>query len=89
MEEPYAELSDEMVESHVVQWGKRPKIDPKWPNSLRRLMQDCFASNPRRPQMEVVCDVLRHEINELSDQKLVDEGVVNSNRSVMSLQYIQ
>jgi hypothetical protein len=87
MELPYGHISDEMVERKVVHCGFRPKIDLKWPNAVRRLLQDCFSSNPRRPHMDVVCGVLRHEINELSDKKLVDEDVVDSARSAQSLRY--
>jgi serine/threonine protein kinase len=87
MKDPYEGLSDQDVERKVLYAGYRPKIDPQWSNALRRLMQDCFASNPRRPHMDVVCDVLRHEINKLSDKKLVDEEVVDSARSAMSAHY--
>jgi serine/threonine protein kinase len=85
---PYAGISDEMIERKVVHCGFRPKIDPKWPNAVRRLLQDCFASNPRRPKMDVVCEVLRREINQLSDKKLVDEEVMDSARSAMSARFI-
>lgn len=87
MEMPYGTVADDTLERKVVYCGLRPKVDQKWPNSIRRLLQDCFASSPRRPQMEVVCDVLRHEINELSDKKLIDEDVVDSTRSAMSARY--
>lgn len=88
METPYGEHTpDDIVERKVVHCGHRPKIDPQWPSALRRLLQDCFASNPRRPHMDIVCDVLRHEINNLSDKKLVDEDVIDSARSAMSARY--
>lgn len=87
LELPYKESTDDQVERKVVHCGYRPKIDPQWPNSVRRLLQDCFASNPRRPQMDVVCDVLRREISELSNKKLVDEDVVDSGRSAVSARY--
>ena len=88
LEMPYFGVPDELIERKVVYTGLRPKIDPKWPNSIRRLLQDCFAMSPRRPKMEVVCEVLRHEINQLSDKKLVDEDVLDSARSAMSARYI-
>jgi hypothetical protein len=87
MKDPYEGLSDQVVERKVLYAGYRPKIDPHWSNALRRLMHDCFASNPRRPHMDVVCDVLRHEINTLTDKKLVDEEVVDSARSALSAHY--
>ena len=87
MKDPYEGLSDQAVERKVLYAGYRPKIDPHWSNALRRLMHDCFASKPRRPHMEHVCDVLRQERNMLSDKKLVDEEVVDSARSAMSARY--
>ena len=87
MKTPYEGLSDQAVERKVLYAGYRPKIDPHWSNALRRLMHDCFASSPRRPHMDHVCDVLRQERNELSDKKLVDEEVVDSARSAMSARF--
>mmetsp|Transcript_86180 Transcript_86180/g.239886 ORF Transcript_86180/g.239886 Transcript_86180/m.239886 type:complete len:428 (+) Transcript_86180:146-1429(+) len=89
MEMPYEKLSDGAIERKVIQLGYRPKIDPQWPASLRRLLQDCFASSPRRPAMQVVCDVLRHEIKQLSDKDMVDdEDFIESARSARSARYI-
>jgi serine/threonine protein kinase len=88
LELPYEGITDEMVERKVVHCGFRPKIDPAWPNALRRLLQDCFASHPRRPHMDVVCNVLRSEIVQLSGKKLVDEDdMLDSARSVMSARH--
>lgn len=89
METPYGKLNDEAIERKVVHLGARPKIDPLWPDSIRRLLQDCFASSPRRPEMEVVVAVLRHEITQLSDKELVDdEDLLDSARSAKSARYI-
>jgi hypothetical protein len=89
MEMPYEKLRDEAIERKVIQMGYRPKIDPQWPASIRRLLQDCFASSPRRPAMEVICDVLRHEITQLSDKDMVDdEDLIESARSARSARYI-
>lgn len=85
LEMPYGNLPDGAVERKVVHCGGRPKIEGKWPNTLRRLLQDCFASAPRRPQMTTVCDILRKEIAELGGKKLVDEDVMDSARSAMSV----
>ena len=85
MEKPFEKLSDDAIERKVIQMGYRPTIDPQWPASIRRLLQDCFAAPPRRPSMEVVCDVLRHEIKLLSDKDLVcDDDLVLSGRSAGS-----
>lgn len=88
LEMPYGGVSDDVIERKVVHCGFRPKIDPKWSNALRRLLQDCYASNPRRPSMDVICDVLKREIKELWGKKLVDEDdVIDSARSAMSARY--
>lgn len=87
MNMPFDGMTGDEVERKVVHCGVRPKIDPKWPNSLRQLLHDCFASSPRRPTMDAVCDVLIHEIKQLSGKKLLGEEVVNSVRSAMSARY--
>jgi hypothetical protein len=85
MEAPYARLDDYAIQRKVVDLGFRPKIDPQWPASIRRLLQDCFASSPRRPSMDMICTVLRHEISQLSDHKLIDdEELLDSARSALS-----
>lgn len=89
MEVPYGKLHDEAIQRKVIDLGYRPRIDPQWPQSIRRLLQDCFASSPRRPSMDVVCSVLRREINLLSDEDLIDaEELMDSARSAMSARYI-
>lgn len=84
LEMPYRNLPDDAVERKVFQCGGRPKIDGKWPSDVRRLLQDCFASAPRRPQMTAACEILRKEIKNLGGEKLVDEGLLDSARSAMS-----
>jgi hypothetical protein len=84
LEMPYAGLTDDAIERKVVHCGGRPKIDGKWPNAIRRLLADCFASAPRRPQMTAVCDILRKEIMELGGKTLVDD-MMDSARSAMSV----
>ena len=84
---PYGDAPGAVVERKVLYCGTRPPIDQTWPSPLCRILKDMFASNPRRPQMDVVCDVLRQEINKLSDKKLVDGDVLDSARSAMSARY--
>lgn len=84
LEEPFPKMSAGMIEHKVCQLGIRPKIDPSWSNPLRRLLQDCFSSQPRRPLMDVVCTVLRREVNSLADKKLTDEVLLDSSRSAIS-----
>jgi serine/threonine protein kinase len=88
LELPYEGITDEMVEQKVVHCGFPPKIEPTWPNTLRCLLQDCFASHLRRPHMDVVCNVLRSENVQLSGRKLVDEEeMLDLARNVMSAQH--
>jgi hypothetical protein len=84
---PYSETPEGDIERKVIQLGVRPKIDPTWPNPIRRLMQDLFASRHRRPKMDVVCDVLMKEINKMASKKLVDSCVEESARSALSDRY--
>lgn len=84
LEEPYGRMPSARIEYSVCNLGLRPKIEPSWSNALRRLLQDCFAGQPRRPSMEVGCSVLRREVNSLGGKKLVDEGLIDSSRSAMS-----
>jgi len=85
LETPHGEVSDDAIYRKVIHCGARPKIDGKWPSILRRLLQDCFASAPRRPQMVKACEILRKTIQDVGGKKLVDDDIVDSARSVMSL----
>ncbi len=84
LEQPYGSLTAARIEFSVNNLGLRPKVDPAWSNALRRLLQDCFAAQPRRPSMEVACSVLRREVNSLGGKRLVDEDLKDSSRSAMS-----
>mmetsp|Transcript_14376 Transcript_14376/g.26940 ORF Transcript_14376/g.26940 Transcript_14376/m.26940 type:complete len:489 (+) Transcript_14376:270-1736(+) len=89
METPYGKLHGGKIEYSVCHLGLRPKIDPKWPSALRRLLEDCFAGQPRRPGMEVICTVLRREANELADKKLRDSEWMDSSKTAMSARYYE
>lgn len=84
----YPKLSDEEVKRKVLYMGYRPRINPEWPASIRRLLEDCFSTSAQRPSMEVVCTVLRYEINHLSGCDLVDGDLLESARSAASARYI-
>jgi serine/threonine protein kinase len=87
LEMPYSDTPEGDIERKVIRLGVRPKIDPAWPNPIRRLMQDLFANKYRRPKMDVVCDVLMKEINTMARKKLVDYCVEESARSALSDRY--
>lgn len=88
MEASYPKLSDDEIKRKVLYMGYRPTIDPEWPAPIRRLLQDCFSTSAERPSMEVVCKVLRYEINHLSGSDVVDGDLLDSARSAASARYI-
>jgi serine/threonine protein kinase len=75
LKEPYEGKNDDTIERLVLFAGQRPKIDPHWPAEIRRLLQNCFASNPRRPHMDKVCDILKKEICKVSDKKVFEQEI--------------
>jgi len=90
METPYDKLGDDAIYRKVVDVGFRPKLDPKWPASIRRLLEDCFASSPRRPAMDTIGTVLRYEIKLLSENDVLDDDdLLDSARSALSARYIE
>jgi hypothetical protein len=50
----------------------RPKIDEKWGPSICEFLRKAFVANPKRPAMNDACDMLRDEINKLSDEEITD-----------------
>ena len=90
LETPYPILSDEAIMRKVIHMNFRPKISDQWPVSIRKLLEDCFARPNSRPDMAVICTVLRHEIKQLSDATFVDEeDLLDSARSRLSARYIK
>ncbi|CAJ1970355.1 unnamed protein product [Cylindrotheca closterium] len=87
LEIPYGPLPDDGIYRKVVHCGGRPKIEGKWPTELRRLLQDCFASGPRRPPMTRACEIIRKAIHEVGGETLVDDDILDSARSARSLRH--
>ena len=79
---PYEDTSENDIERKVIMGGVRPKIDPSWPNPIRRLLQDLFASKHRRPKMDVVCDVLMKEVQKLSHHSKHKSSIGDSGISI-------
>ena len=52
--------------------GTRPKINTDWGTTVGSMLQESFVDNPKRPTMADVCEMLRDEINRLSDDEIVD-----------------
>lgn len=61
-----------MFEKNVIKGGARPKIDPKWNDSIKKFLQESFVDNPKRPSMAEACELLRDEINDLADDEIGD-----------------
>jgi hypothetical protein len=78
METPYEGFTVKMFEKSVITGGARPKINPQWGKVIGQLLGQGFAGNPSRPQMNEVCEQLREEINNLSDDEIVD--IVDASR---------
>jgi len=69
---PFDGFNVAMFEKCVVKGGSRPKIDEKWGPRLCKMLRSCFVDNPKRPFMPDVCEILREEINILSDEEITD-----------------
>ncbi len=61
-----------MFEKSVINGGARPKIKDEWGPALGTFFRKCFVDNPKRPSMTDTCELLRDEINKLSDDEIVD-----------------
>ena len=85
LQEPYEGKNDATIERLVLYAGQRPKINPHWPGELRHLLQDCFASNPRRPHMDKVSEILEKEIGKVAHKKLFEQEFGESARSARSV----
>ena len=72
LQTPYEGYNVKMFEKSVIKGGLRPKIDPKWSDPIQRFMREAFVDNPKRPTMSDACDLLRDEINELTDDEITD-----------------
>jgi serine/threonine protein kinase len=72
IETPYEGYGVSMFEKSVIRGGARPKIDPKWGQEIGDFLRKAFVDNPKRPAMNDACDLLRDEINKLSDEEITD-----------------
>ena len=84
IETPYEGFTVTMFEKKVIHGGSRPKIDDSWGESICTMLKNSFVDNPERPKMGDVCEILREEINKLSDEEICD--ILDASRkSQMSL----
>jgi len=75
--------TNSMLKKSVILGGVRPKIKEEWGDSICRMLRECFVDNPSRPSMSDTCELLRIEINRLSDED-IDEYLDESRRSRFS-----
>ncbi|KAG7341161.1 serine/threonine protein kinase [Nitzschia inconspicua] len=78
METPYEGFTVKMFEKSVITGGARPKINQDWGKTIVTLLGQGYVDNPKRPAMNEVCEQLREEINNLSDDEIVD--IVDASR---------
>jgi serine/threonine protein kinase len=72
LETPYEGYSMAMFQKNVIKAGTRPKINLEWGQTICSVLRESFVGNPKRPSMSEVCELLRDEINKLSDDEIVD-----------------
>ena len=75
--------TNQMFKKSVIIGGVRPKVKEEWGESICSMLRNCFIGNPNRPSMTDTCNLLRVEINRLSDVD-VDEYLDESRRSRLS-----
>jgi hypothetical protein len=72
LETPYEGYSVKMFEKKVIEGGSRPKPDESWGAAICAMLRDSFVDNAKRPTMNEVTDIMRDEINRLSDDEISD-----------------
>lgn len=72
IETPYEGFTVKLFEKSVIRGGTRPKIDETWGPEITAFLRNSFVDNPNRPAMNEACDILREEINKLSDEEITD-----------------
>mmetsp|Transcript_14024 Transcript_14024/g.33684 ORF Transcript_14024/g.33684 Transcript_14024/m.33684 type:complete len:118 (-) Transcript_14024:2103-2456(-) len=72
LETPYTGYTMAMFQNKVIKAGTRPKINVEWGETVCSILRESFVGNPKRPSMNEVTELLRDEINKLSDDEIVD-----------------
>lgn len=84
LETPFEGYTMNMFNKKVVKGGVRPKVDPKWPDELGKMIKAGFGDGKGRPSMEEVMVVLREEVSRNSDEE-IDDIMDASRKSELSL----
>lgn len=75
IETPFEGYNVKMFEKSVIKGGARPKMqdkNEKWGEEVSSFLANAFVDNPKRPTMLDACELLRDEINKLSDEEITD-----------------
>jgi hypothetical protein len=72
LETPYEGYSVSMFQKKVIDGGSRPKPDESWGTAICTMLREAFVDNAKRPTMEDVTEIMRDEINQLSDDSISD-----------------
>ena len=68
LEVPFEGYTMNMFQRKVVHGGVRPKMDSKWPERIKKLIENSWSVTlSDRPGMEVIVDILSAEVAEHSD----------------------
>lgn len=84
MDTPFDGYTVSMFNKKVVAAGHRPRCDEKWPEAITNLMKQGWGPLAQRPSMGEMADVLKEEINRVSDNE-VNEILDISRKSEMSM----
>lgn len=84
METPFDGYNMSMFQKKVVAGGSRPAPDPKWPTEIVSMLRRGWGDAKQRPSMEHICEVLRNEISQNTDEE-IDEILDASRKSEMSM----
>jgi len=69
MSTPFSGYSIAMHNELVIQKGYRPKLDPKWGNTINNFLTRSWSKNINdRPKMKEVTKMLREEVNKHEDE---------------------
>lgn len=87
LETPFDGYNMAMFHKKVVAGGTRPAPDSKWPPEISNALRRGWGDAKQRPSMEEICEVLRNEISQNTDEE-IDEILDASRKSEMSMHRI-
>lgn len=86
--EPFDGFDFEKHAYFVVQKGGRPKMSKKWPTLLKDIIKRSWSQNPsKRPNFGQICNSLKGECQDSSDNLSRTERLMNSSFSNAGLAF--